>query len=261
LWLHFPTLTKYHLAAEASRNDHRYVFAAEVPDERRIRGQSSRPLVISRTACRGTPGENEELPHGYSIRFVGLQSRGGVSLAAALLTLTPGLDTALVLRTAAVEGGRRAMQAGSGIVVGVLAWGVIAAFGLGAVLAVSRTAYAVLQMAGAAYLLWLGLNLLWAARYDRPALPQEAGRDSPPGGGRRWFLRGLLTNLLNPKVGVFYVSLLPQFIPADVPVVGFSVLLAGIHAAMASTRRWDWPGSPHWCWRPVRSRAGCASPW
>ncbi|HRD35035.1 MAG TPA: LysE family translocator [Rhodocyclaceae bacterium] len=154
------------------------------------------------------------------------------SLAAALLTLTPGLDTALVLRTAAVEGGRRAMQAGSGIVVGVLAWGVIAAFGLGAVLAVSRTAYAVLQMAGAAYLLWLGLNLLWAARYDRPALPQEAGRDSPPGGGRRWFLRGLLTNLLNPKVGVFYVSLLPQFIPADVPVVGFSVLLAGIHAAM-----------------------------
>lgn len=154
------------------------------------------------------------------------------SLAAALLTLTPGLDTALVLRTAAVEGGRRAMQAGGGIVVGVLAWGVIAAFGLGAVLAVSRTAYAVLQMAGAAYLLWLGLNLLWAARRARPALPQDAGRDSPPGGGRRWFLRGLLTNLLNPKVGVFYVSLLPQFIPADVPVVGFSVLLAGIHAAM-----------------------------
>lgn len=154
------------------------------------------------------------------------------SLAAALLTLTPGLDTALVLRTAAVEGGRQAMQAGGGIVVGVLAWGVIAAFGLGAVLAVSRTAYAVLQMAGGAYLLWLGLNLLWAARYDRPALPQEAGRDSPPGGGRRWFLRGLLTNLLNPKVGVFYVSLLPQFIPAGVSVVGFSVLLAGIHAAM-----------------------------
>ena len=153
----------------------------------------------------------------------------GFTLTALLLTLTPGLDTALVLRTAAVEGGRKAMRAGGGIVTGVLIWGLIAALGLGAVLAVSRLAYTLLQIAGAAYLLWLGWKLISGALKSRPALPAD---DPPLVRGERWFLRGLLTNLLNPKVGVFYVSLLPQFVPADVPVVGFSVLLAGIHAAM-----------------------------
>ena len=153
----------------------------------------------------------------------------GFTLTALLLTLTPGLDTALVLRTAAVEGGHKAMSAGGGIVTGVLIWGLIAALGLGAVLAVSRLAYTLLQIAGAAYLLWLGWKLFSGALKSRPALPAD---DPPLVRGERWFLRGLLTNLLNPKVGVFYVSLLPQFVPADVPVVGFSVLLAGIHAAM-----------------------------
>ncbi|WP_162947864.1 LysE family translocator, partial [Pseudomonas aeruginosa] len=153
----------------------------------------------------------------------------GFTLTALLLTLTPGLDTALVLRTAAVEGGHKAMSAGGGIVTGVLIWGLIAALGLGAVLAVSRLAYTLLQIAGAAYLLWLGWKLISGALKSRPALPAD---DPPLVRGERWFLRGLLTNLLNPKVGVFYVSLLPQFVPADVPVVGFSVLLAGIHAAM-----------------------------
>ncbi|MGU1538126.1 LysE family translocator [Pseudomonas aeruginosa] len=153
----------------------------------------------------------------------------GFTLTALLLTLTPGLDTALVLRTAAVEGGRKAMRAGGGIVTGVLIWGLIAALGLGAVLAVSRLAYTLLQIAGAAYLLWLGWKLISGALKSRPTLPAD---DPPLVRGERWFLRGLLTNLLNPKVGVFYVSLLPQFVPADVPVVAFSVLLAGIHAAM-----------------------------
>ena len=156
----------------------------------------------------------------------------GFSLAALLLTLTPGLDTALVLRTAAVEGGRQAMLAGGGIVAGVLAWGLIAAVGLGAILAVSQTAYAVLQLAGAAYLLWLGAVMLHRAVGQRHHyLSTEA---FAPGArpSRRWFLRGLLTNLLNPKVGVFYVSLLPQFLPEGVHVVAFSALLAGIHAAM-----------------------------
>jgi len=152
----------------------------------------------------------------------------GFSLAAALLTVTPGLDTALVLRTAAVEGPRRAMLAGTGVVTGVLAWGLIAALGLGAVLAVSDLAYRLLQLAGAAYLIWLGLGMLRAAaRPQAPGLPQVAAPAAP-----NWFLRGVMTNLLNPKVGVFYLSFLPQFLPAGVPVVPFSVLLAGIHAAM-----------------------------
>lgn len=150
------------------------------------------------------------------------------SLAAALLTLTPGLDTALVLRTAAVEGPRQAMLAGAGISLGSLLWGTAAGLGLGAVLAASTAVYEALRLAGAAYLLWLGLGMLRAARRGGQGAP--AAR--PEGPTRNWLLRGLGTNLLNPKVGVFYVSFLPQFLPAEVPVAAFSALLAGIHATL-----------------------------
>lgn len=153
------------------------------------------------------------------------------TVAAALMTMTPGLDTALVLRTAAVEGGRQAMRAGAGISLGTVVWGLAAGLGLGALLAVSETAYAVLQVAGAAYLLWLGLGMIRAALKGgggfAPDLTAPAERRA------RWFLRGLTTNLLNPKVGVFYVSFLPQFIPAGGNVIAYSVGLAAIHAALA----------------------------
>lgn len=160
------------------------------------------------------------------------------SLAAALLTLTPGLDTALVLRTAAVEGPGQAMLAGAGVSTGVLAWGLMAALGLGAVLAVSETAYLLLRIAGAAYLLWLGIGMLRAALSPErarhlAAMASAKGAGGTGGGrGRGWYWRGLLTNLLNPKVGVFYVSFLPQFTAEGVPVVAFSVGLAAIHATM-----------------------------
>lgn len=153
----------------------------------------------------------------------------GFCAAAALLTLTPGLDTALVLRTVAVEGPRQAMLAGAGVVTGVLAWGLIAALGLGAILAVSELAFRVIQLAGAAYLAWLGIGMLRAALW--PAAPEDPALQARPRGAN-WFLRGVLTNLLNPKVGIFYVSFLPQFLPDGVPVVPFSMLLASIHALM-----------------------------
>lgn len=154
------------------------------------------------------------------------------SVAAALLTVTPGLDTALVLRTATVEGARQAMAAGAGVVAGVLAWALLASLGLGAVLAVSEIGYRVLQYAGAAYLFWLGSRMLLAALRPGPAMPDGPAMAAPRGPAGGWFWRGLMTNLLNPKVGVFYVSFLPQFIPAGVSVVAFSVGLAAIHAAM-----------------------------
>jgi len=160
------------------------------------------------------------------------------SIAAGLMTLTPGIDTALVLRTAAVENARNALFAAFGVVIGVLAWGLLAALGLGAVLAVSEIAYRVLQFAGAAYLIWLGARmLLRGARGARGARADwrdgDASQSQARRTGARWFVRGLTTNLLNPKVGVFYVSLLPQFMPADVNVVAFSALLAGVHAALS----------------------------
>ena len=152
------------------------------------------------------------------------------TVAAGLLTITPGLDTALILRTSAVEGGKQAMLAGIGICFGCLLWGVAASFGLSALLAVSGFAYKVLRIVGAIYLGYLGIKLLIRAfastSSNSGAEPEEyASRD-----GSLWFKRGLLTNLLNPKVGVFYLSFLPQFIPTGVPVWSFSVLLALIHA-------------------------------
>ena len=175
------------------------------------------------------------------------------TLAAAVLTVTPGLDTALVLRTAVVEGPGRALVAGLGICTGLFGWGLLVSAGLGALLAVSELAFDVLRIAGALYLLYLGTRLL--LRLRAPVSPmtveREAGEDTASDAEqRRWFIRGLLTNLLNPKVGAFYVTFLPQFIPAGVNVVGFSLLLAAIHAvegvlwfalltrASTAARRW-----------------------
>lgn len=150
------------------------------------------------------------------------------SIAAALLTITPGLDTALVLRTAAVEGPKRAALAAAGVCLGTIVWGAAVGFGLGALLTASHLAYEVLKWAGAAYLLWLGANLILRPR-DRFEVGDGSSADVSPLG---WFWRGLLNNLLNPKAGVFYVSFLPQFVPAHVPVAPFCVLLASLHALM-----------------------------
>lgn len=147
------------------------------------------------------------------------------ALAAALLTVTPGLDTALVLRTAAAEGGRRAFAAALGICLGCLAWGALVAVGLGMLLEASEIAYLALKWIGAAYLLYLGVRMILVAR-------DEAGTDGTPPPRANWFLRGLLTNLLNPKVGAFYVSFLPQFVPAGANVPATTLLLAAIHAGL-----------------------------
>ena len=102
------------------------------------------------------------------------------------------------------------------------------ALGLGALLAASTLAFDILKWAGAAYLVWLGLNLIFRPR-DRFELTAalEAGADD-----LAWLRRGLLTNLLNPKVGVFYVSFLPQFLPPGVPAAPFIFLLAVLHGLM-----------------------------
>jgi threonine/homoserine/homoserine lactone efflux protein len=154
------------------------------------------------------------------------QSLIAFTLAAALLTLTPGLDTALVLRTVAAEGARRAFAASLGICLGCLAWGALVAVGLGMLLQASELAYLALKWIGAAYLLYLGLRLVFARR--GAARPGEA----EPAPRANWFARGLLTNLLNPKVGAFYVSFLPQFIPAGASVASTTLLLAAIHSAL-----------------------------
>jgi threonine/homoserine/homoserine lactone efflux protein len=147
---------------------------------------------------------------------------------ATLLTVTPGLDTAIVLRTAAVEGPRRAALAALGVICGCLAWGFAVALGLGVLLAASQLAYVILKWAGAAYLTWLGLNLL-----IKPRTTFDLAGAAAAGRGN-WWLRGFLTNLLNPKVGIFYVSFLPQFVPSHIAPAPFILLLAVIHGVLGA---------------------------
>jgi threonine/homoserine/homoserine lactone efflux protein len=150
------------------------------------------------------------------------------AVAAGLLTITPGLDTALVLRTAAVEGPKKAWLAAFGIFLGTLAWGAMVALGLGALFAASALAFAILKWVGAVYLVWLGANLILKPR-DR----FEVGAAAPAADTRRaWLWRGLFNNLLNPKVGVFYASFLPQFVPHGVPAAPWMFMLAGLHVLM-----------------------------
>lgn len=148
------------------------------------------------------------------------------TFAATVLTLTPGLDTALILRTATVESRTQAMRAALGINAGCLLWGAAVAFGLGALIAVSELAYNLLKYCGAAYLAYLGLNMLLRPRQVLSAAGQQARPVA------NWFLKGMMGNLLNPKVGIFYVSFLPQFIPQGEPLVAWTFGLVGIHVVL-----------------------------
>ncbi|HEU5156484.1 MAG TPA: LysE family translocator [Streptosporangiaceae bacterium] len=144
---------------------------------------------------------------------------------AALVTITPGLDTVLVLRTTVSSGRGAGYLAGVGVATGCLLWATASAAGLTAVLAASRFAFDALRLAGAGYLLWLGVRALWGARRTTT---EPAGGPLPMNGPAA-LRQGLTTNLLNPKVGVFYMSLLPQFMPHDAPVFWTSLLFAAIH--------------------------------
>jgi threonine/homoserine/homoserine lactone efflux protein len=150
-----------------------------------------------------------------------------------LLTLTPGLDTALILRTAALGRRREAWGVVLGIQTGTLIWGALGALGVTALLAASHAAYDAVRLAGAAYLLWMGARMLWNSlrrRHDA-AEPQaiEEERTGPTAGLWSGWRRGALTNLLNPKIGVFYVAVLPQFIPASAPHLATGMALTCVH--------------------------------
>jgi threonine/homoserine/homoserine lactone efflux protein len=153
------------------------------------------------------------------------------ALLAGALTVTPGLDTALVLRAALTRGRREAVATAAGIVAGLFVWGAAAAAGVSALITASDVAYDVLRFAGAAYLVWLGGRLLLRALPG--AAPEDDAEGPAPGSAWRAARTGLLTNLLNPKVGVFYVALLPQFVPARGDALAVGLLLTAVHAVLS----------------------------
>lgn len=158
------------------------------------------------------------------------------AVVAGLMTIIPGLDTVLVVRTALAQGRRRGFAVALGVNTGVLIWGAAAAVGVSALLVASHLAYDLLRLAGAAYLVWLGSMMIWHTWRRHGALgaatsSEQQAATVPAGTALRAWARGLMTNLLNPKIGAFYVAILPQFIPAHSPHLLMGLTLAGVHDA------------------------------
>jgi threonine/homoserine/homoserine lactone efflux protein len=159
---------------------------------------------------------------------------GAYAVAAALITMLPGPDTAVVLATALNAGRRAAARAAGGVAVGLLFWGAAASMGVAAILRASSELYTVFRVACIAYLLWLAFKAIRAAVRMSPG----AAEVEPAGHGRRFrlpwgFRRALLTAVLNPKLGVFFVVFLPQFVPEGTSSLLMSLLFGAIQASEA----------------------------
>jgi threonine/homoserine/homoserine lactone efflux protein len=161
------------------------------------------------------------------------------AVAAGVLIVLPGPDTTVVLRAIAHGGRGTAARTAAGVCCGLVVWLVVAVAGLSALLAASRTGYEALKIGGALYLGWLGLRTLWTLRRGS-ATPHGVEPDTEPaprGNIRRGgFVLGLATDVLNPKVGVFFVTFLPQFIPHHAPVTAYTLLLGALY--IAGTAAW-----------------------
>ncbi|QOV36603.1 LysE family translocator [Streptomyces ferrugineus] len=148
--------------------------------------------------------------------------------------IIPGADTLVVVRNTLSGDFRSAVRTTVGVCAGLVAWALMSSIGLATALAASPTLFNLLRAAGAAYLVYLGVQALVAARRTgTPDAARQAGREEAPARSGRDWRQGALTSLGNPKVGVFYTSLLPQFIPADGSSLSSSLLLAAIHVALS----------------------------
>ena len=148
------------------------------------------------------------------------------ALAAALIVLLPGPDTLVVLRNLVRGGRRRAALTVAGVLCGLSVWVTAAALGMAALLHASEEAYLALRVVGAGYLLWLGVQTLRSRSV--PDLVPESPAELPAGSRSRGFGAGLATDLLNPKVGVFFVTFLPGFVPDGQPVGAASLAFGAI---------------------------------
>lgn len=138
-----------------------------------------------------------------------------------LLTITPGPDTLLVVGHAMKNGVRAGLAAVAGICAGFLWYAALAGFGFIAILAASPAVFTILKVAGALYLAWIGVAMIAGA--TRPPTEEKPVRLGAP------FRQGLLTNALNPKIGLFYLAVLPQFVGAEAGAPLRAVALVAIH--------------------------------
>ena len=148
----------------------------------------------------------------------------GFVLASVLMEITPGPNMAYLAILALGDGRRAGYAAVAGVALGLLLVGLASALGVGAAVAASPLAWQILRWGGVAYLLWLA----WDGWRGADEAPEHAAQGSSLG---RFFGRGLLTNLLNPKVGAFYLAVIPQFLPEHAPHLLMGLLLALVHNA------------------------------
>ena len=156
------------------------------------------------------------------------------AVIAGLLTITPGADTILVIRNVMARGRRGGLLTAVGVSCGVCVHAMLSALGLSLILVRSATAYELVKMGGAAYLVWLGARSLRAAlgrELSRPPDTDDRGPHARPTRDRSSFAEGILCNVLNPKAALFYFAFLPQFMRPEDWVLGKSMLLAGVHSA------------------------------
>src|SRR5919106_479040 len=146
-------------------------------------------------------------------------------LASVLVTVVPGADMALVTRQVLVGGPRLAYRTIAGNLTGLLVHGFALAVGLSALIVASATAYTTVKLAGAVYLVWLGVHAIRTS--GRPS-----GSELPAAAPRRAFLAGLLSTVLNPKPALFFLTFLPQFVDRDRAVLPQTVTLAAIHVVV-----------------------------
>lgn len=151
---------------------------------------------------------------------------------AALVIVAPGPDTVLVTKNAVLHGRRAALGTSLGVNTGLLIWTCAAACGIAALVRESAVAFTMLKLAGAVYLVWLGVQALRAARRASADEPVLTRPPDPDAGGRRGFRQGLLSNLANPKIAVFFTSLLPQFVSSGHAVLLPCLVLGLVFVAM-----------------------------
>ena len=159
--------------------------------------------------------------------MLGTQSLGLFVISGLLLNMTPCADTLYIVHHA-THGFRKGFYAALGIGAGCIVHALAAALGLSAILAASAQAYMVVKWIGAVYLIYLGLNMLRSAQKSAPKHAEETIATQSSMSAQQIFWRGFLTNVLNPKVALFFLAFLPQFIAPDAPSHILTMLFLGL---------------------------------
>ena len=160
--------------------------------------------------------------------YISVETLAAFALTSIVIELTPGPNMAYLAVLSAGHGRRAGLAATLGIALGLLIIGLAAALGLAALISSSRILYEALRWGGVAYLLWLAWDGWRDATETSAARTKSDGMDTP------FFMRGLITNLLNPKAVVFYIAVLPTFVDAASSVLGQTVILSVVYVLIAT---------------------------